>query len=627
MSLITRLERSRVLTAAFLVFALIFAGAPDRPSAQEAEEAAEEVAPAEEATEHSDAAPPSGEKAESEEESAAGERAAPATPESPAENASAPQPVDAPAAPSIRQADAPDDYYARRAKEMLKADGSASDAPPHPLAAAHPDKFVVVCEAGCKNGAPAEIVYAAPRSAAATEIVSAMVPSTSSGSAPAGHEDLGIACVAGCYDTPKLYAGRNGGSPALALPGQDFGGTWVTTVADASADEAEVAKPRQTNGGSGDWMARINRDQERNGATVVIAAAEPAPAPAAPPGAPASSELQKPDVTSQEAALADAPKASLTAETPAETSETAPASAETVTPEAASSEPVASTPVETPAILNPTATSETSPSVTPGPDALATPPIEPEVAVEISSEPAPAPTEPMEPGVETTAAEPTVTSPEVAPLEGKVAEDTDAEASGASVVSEQQVAAARMGDDTPLPATTAPAEGPAAEDPAQAMEPAAKPDYESAPGTAADQKVAVARDQVVTIATSDPEMNAAIAKARASLADFWKAAESPGEDETAFSLKVAIEGGGAVEHFWIVDVKRDGKTITGTINNEPELVKSVAMGQHYEFTEDRVTDWLFKRKGKMVGNETMRPLLKRMSKEEAEPYWAMYEKH
>ena len=35
---------------------------------------------------------------------------------------------------------------------------------------------------------------------------------------------------------------------------------------------------------------------------------------------------------------------------------------------------------------------------------------------------------------------------------------------------------------------------------------------------------------------------------------------------------------------------------------------------------------LFKRNGKMVGNETLRPLLRRMAKEEAAPYWAMYEK-
>mgnify|MGYP001254161510 CR=1 FL=1 len=65
--------------------------------------------------------------------------------------------------------------------------------------------------------------------------------------------------------------------------------------------------------------------------------------------------------------------------------------------------------------------------------------------------------------------------------------------------------------------------------------------------------------------------------------------------------------------------------LTGTINNKPALVKSVRTGQTYEFTEDRISDWLFMRKGKMVGNETMRPLLARMPTEEADAYRAMLE--
>ncbi len=89
-------------------------------------------------------------------------------------------------------------------------------------------------------------------------------------------------------------------------------------------------------------------------------------------------------------------------------------------------------------------------------------------------------------------------------------------------------------------------------------------------------------------------------------------------------LKVKFVDGQRVTDAAAMDVVR--MVLVGKINNEPEFVRHIEMGQKYEFTEAQVTDWLFKRNGKMVGNETLRPLLKRMGKEEAAPYWAMYEK-
>lgn len=120
-------------------------------------------------------------------------------------------------------------------------------------------------------------------------------------------------------------------------------------------------------------------------------------------------------------------------------------------------------------------------------------------------------------------------------------------------------------------------------------------------------------------------MNAAVTKARRTLPEFWTAMEKPAPGVTDFALKVAIEDKGQVEHFWLTGIVRQGDKLTGTISNDPEIVKNVKAGQRYDFAADRVSDWLFKRKGKMVGNETMRPMLTHMPKKEAETYRAMYE--
>ena len=135
------------------------------------------------------------------------------------------------------------------------------------------------------------------------------------------------------------------------------------------------------------------------------------------------------------------------------------------------------------------------------------------------------------------------------------------------------------------------------------------------------------RDPVVNIETADSEMATAIAKARTTLLEFWSKLENPASGESDFSLKVAIEGRDAteVEHFWLTNIVRKDGHITGTISNDPSTVKTVRRGQTYDVNPEKISDWLYKRNGKMVGNETMRPLLKRLPSQQAANYREMYE--
>jgi uncharacterized protein YegJ (DUF2314 family) len=132
---------------------------------------------------------------------------------------------------------------------------------------------------------------------------------------------------------------------------------------------------------------------------------------------------------------------------------------------------------------------------------------------------------------------------------------------------------------------------------------------------------AAAVENLVNVPNDDPEMAAAIAKARASLAAFWKEWEAPKAGEEGFALKVRIPyGANNGEHFWLVEIQRAGGRYSGIINNEPVYAKQVKAGQRYEFGDAEISDWLFMRNGKMVGNETMRPVLKQLPKEEADEY-------
>lgn len=133
----------------------------------------------------------------------------------------------------------------------------------------------------------------------------------------------------------------------------------------------------------------------------------------------------------------------------------------------------------------------------------------------------------------------------------------------------------------------------------------------------ADEK----KDQVIHIDDKDPEMIAAMAKARESLPKFWSIFDNPVQGEKSFALKVAITDPNGTEHFWVTDIKREDGKIMGTINNDPFIVANVKNGDRIEVPEKDISDWLYIRTDrKMAGNYTMRPLLRKMRADEAAEY-------
>jgi uncharacterized protein YegJ (DUF2314 family) len=129
-----------------------------------------------------------------------------------------------------------------------------------------------------------------------------------------------------------------------------------------------------------------------------------------------------------------------------------------------------------------------------------------------------------------------------------------------------------------------------------------------------------ARDEIATVADSDPAMAAAIRKARSTLADFLKLAATPKPGTDAFSLKVAVHEGERVEYFWITPFSNSGTQFSGEIDNTPRVVHSVKMGQSITFAQSDIVDWLYIENGMMKGNYTACALLKSAPKSEAEEF-------
>jgi uncharacterized protein YegJ (DUF2314 family) len=124
-------------------------------------------------------------------------------------------------------------------------------------------------------------------------------------------------------------------------------------------------------------------------------------------------------------------------------------------------------------------------------------------------------------------------------------------------------------------------------------------------------------DQIVQVVSGDPEMNIAIAKARATLDKFIATLKSPKSWQESFLIKGKFTVLGETEHIWIADIYYDGNAFHGVLTNEPTL-PGLKFKQVVTVSRDDVSDWMYIANGKLVGGYTTRELRRRQSKEERE---------
>ncbi len=108
-------------------------------------------------------------------------------------------------------------------------------------------------------------------------------------------------------------------------------------------------------------------------------------------------------------------------------------------------------------------------------------------------------------------------------------------------------------------------------------------------------------------------MNASMAKAKSTVATFEAALRSPKPSQSGFSVKVRITDGDQIEHFWTSDVTYDGTVFHARINNDPEEVTNVKVGQAVSVRPQDISDWMYVDHGILVGGYTVRALRDAMS--------------
>ncbi len=131
---------------------------------------------------------------------------------------------------------------------------------------------------------------------------------------------------------------------------------------------------------------------------------------------------------------------------------------------------------------------------------------------------------------------------------------------------------------------------------------------------------AIDENAMVLIANDDPAMNAAIAKAQATLGEFLAINAKPPKGTDGYKLKVKITDKDVSEHFWIEPFAQTKDGFEGTLANRPGAVTNVKEGQKITFTRKDISDWGYVKDGRQIGSFTVCVMFKEMSAEEVNYY-------
>ncbi|QEL13691.1 YegJ family protein [Limnoglobus roseus] len=115
-------------------------------------------------------------------------------------------------------------------------------------------------------------------------------------------------------------------------------------------------------------------------------------------------------------------------------------------------------------------------------------------------------------------------------------------------------------------------------------------------------------DKVSYVADDDPGMKAAIEKARTTVSQFTAVLKAPKPTQKGLSVKMAFADGKNTEHMWLSNVTLDGTTFHGIVNNDPEHVKTVKIGDKASIEVKKISDWMYIENKKLVGGYTLRAL-------------------
>ena len=124
-------------------------------------------------------------------------------------------------------------------------------------------------------------------------------------------------------------------------------------------------------------------------------------------------------------------------------------------------------------------------------------------------------------------------------------------------------------------------------------------------------------ETIVNVDPADAAMNAAKAKAIATLPAFYARLASPGSGESQFMIKFDILPGDDAEFVWANELQRSGGTMTGVLINQPAYTED-KLGDRVRIAESDIIDWAYFKGKVLQGGYTNRVLLTLLPPDQAD---------
>lgn len=121
------------------------------------------------------------------------------------------------------------------------------------------------------------------------------------------------------------------------------------------------------------------------------------------------------------------------------------------------------------------------------------------------------------------------------------------------------------------------------------------------------------RDDIIGVRAEDDAMNAAMARARATLPVFNGYLSRTAGGGAQAIIKAGFRQGDVEEHMWVSHVTFDGDVYRGRLINRPMDLTNVRQGDAVTIRPKDVSDWLVVDDGVGLGNFTTLELRRRMS--------------
>ena len=124
-----------------------------------------------------------------------------------------------------------------------------------------------------------------------------------------------------------------------------------------------------------------------------------------------------------------------------------------------------------------------------------------------------------------------------------------------------------------------------------------------------------------TVDDNDMQMEHAVQRARKNVGQFITAVQSPPPNSRDFQVKkLFVSKDGTAEHIWLANVKFVGNRFVGVVDNKPNKIVGLKIGDRESVNPDEVTDWSYVANGKLVGGYTVRVLFAEMSSDEKQQF-------